>query len=69
MTLTGDRCRCASCGLYFKSTAAFDKHRTGPFRNGERRCKTYDEMSQAGMAVNAKGYWVTAINPKYRRSA
>jgi hypothetical protein len=29
--LTGDRCKCGACGLYFNSTFAFDAHRTGTF--------------------------------------
>jgi hypothetical protein len=62
--LSGDRCRCSSCGLYFNSTAAFDKHRVGSWRGvADRRCLAIAEMKDRGMAVNASGYWVTALNP------
>jgi hypothetical protein len=65
--LTGDRNECPGCGELFKSTAAFDKHRTGKFgkpadRAG-RRCRTVAEMQRAGMARNAAGFWVTERLP------
>jgi hypothetical protein len=37
---------------------AFDKHRTGQ-HGVDRRCKTEEEMTVAGMALNALGYWVS----------
>lgn len=64
MPLSGDRNQCPTCALYFNSTAAFDKHRTGPF--SDRRCLTVDEMAAKGMAKNSAGYWVTALNPNFR---
>lgn len=60
--LTGDRCHCRACGLYFNSTAAFDKHRSGAFAT-DRRCLTSQEMAERGMATNSAGYWVTKLNP------
>ena len=67
-TVRGDRNQCAGCKQLFNSTAAFDKHRSGPFGTPEstsanRRCMTADEMGTKGMAVNAAGYWVTSLNP------
>ncbi len=55
-TLRGDHNQCPGCGLLFNSTAAFDKHRTGPMSN--RRCLEPDEMRARGMAQNAEGWWV-----------
>jgi hypothetical protein len=62
-TLRGDRCLCRTCGEYFNSTAAFDKHRVGPYDlkapHYGRRCRTPDEMRAAGMAPNPDGWWTT----------
>ena len=67
MKLKGDKCQCPACKLYFNSTAAFDKHRVGRYGvEGERRCMTVQEMSERGMEVNAKGYWITEKNPYTR---
>ena len=55
MKLTGNRCRCAACGEYFNSVAAFDMHRAG--RPDGRRC---EEPSGIGMAKNNAGFWVTS---------
>jgi len=62
--LSGDRNQCQECKEYFNSTAAFDKHRTGSF-GVDRRCKTPEEMYNAGMAHNQHGFWITAVNPMY----
>lgn len=64
MKLTGDRNQCPTCEKYFKSTAAFSKHRTGEFGR-DRRCMTTEEMFGKGMALNAAGFWVTAANPMW----
>lgn len=69
MKLTGDRNQCPGCDLYFNSTAAFDKHRHGTYTPNERRCLTVVEMLEKGMAINAKGYWVSAVNPKWAEAA
>jgi hypothetical protein len=61
MRLTGQRSLCRSCGLLFRSTAAFDKHRTGSLAKGERRCLTETEMLAKGMAINYQGLWVSAL--------
>lgn len=49
MRLTSRRCQCAGCKKYFNSVGAFDKHRTGSHRKDTRRCRTTDEMIEAGM--------------------
>src|SRR5262249_53671831 len=56
------RCRCPTCGKYFASTAAFDRHRTGAF-NGGRRCRSEAEMLARGMAKAAGGHWITKPRP------
>lgn len=56
--LRGDRNQCAGCGEYFNSTSAFDKHRTGDFTSGERRCLGSEEMLERGMSRKADGFWV-----------
>ena len=61
---------CCSCKTDFGSVAAFDKHRIGrhaythaeglktwPARDDGRRCMDTDEMTDAGMEVNAHGRW------------
>jgi hypothetical protein len=53
--LSGDRCRCNSCGLYFRSTSAFDDHRAG--KPEVRRCRTADELIRKGYGPNAAGFW------------
>src|SRR5215831_2718500 len=60
-----DRCRCRTCGEYFASTAAFDRHRTGDFR-GDRRCRSPEEMIELGMARAATGHWITRPRPLQR---
>ena len=59
MSLRGDNCQCAGCGLYFKSTKAFDKHRRGT-PGKDRRCLAPTEMLLKGMATDKRGFWVTA---------
>lgn len=56
MILRGDRNQCPSCGAYFNSTHAFEKHRTGRF-GLDRRCLTAEEMSARGMILKADGFW------------
>lgn len=61
--LSGDRNECPTCGELFNSSAAFDKHRTGPFgevgKPAARRCRDVAEMRQTGMEKNSAGFWVT----------
>ena len=63
MRLSGDRNQCPTCGQYFNSSAAFDKHRTGPL-DGDRRCLTEPEMLSKGMAKSNSGFWVTVLMPR-----
>jgi hypothetical protein len=65
--LSGDHCQCRSCLLYFNSTSAFDKHRVGEYATS-RRCLSVTEMLAKGMAQNATGWWVTALNASLRSS-
>lgn len=67
MKLTGDKNQCPSCKLYFNSTAAFDRHRSGTFTPNTRRCLTVTEMLEKGMAQNARGWWISAVNPKWAK--
>lgn len=62
--LTGDRNQCPTCGELFNSSRAFEKHRTGKI-SIDRRCMSPTEMQSMGMAKNARGFWITAFNPKY----
>lgn len=62
MKLSGDRCQCRSCGRYFNSTSAFDKHRVGAY-SGDRRCLTDIEMSGRGFRTNKRGFLVFGTNP------
>ncbi len=60
MKLTGDRCRCPTCGEHFNSTYAFDRHRSGEWE--ARVCLSTDQMAARGMARNARGFWVSSRN-------
>lgn len=61
--LRGDKNQCPGCGEYFNSTGAFEKHRTGKF-GVDRRCKTPEEMTAAGMVKKADGFWIGSLKPK-----
>lgn len=58
MKLTGNRNQCQGCKQYFNSNSAFDMHRVGE-HGVNRRCKTAQEMTAQGMAVNHAGFWIT----------
>jgi hypothetical protein len=60
--LRGDHCKCPTCGEYFNSTRAFDKHRTGEY--GARRCLSPDDMRVRGMVVSATGWWLTMASTR-----
>ena len=70
-TLRGDRCLCRTCGEYFNSTFAFDKHRVGKHdlaaSHFGRRCLTEAEMTARGMARNQRGFWISSASPAYVR--
>ena len=63
MKLTGDRNQCPTCGQLFKSTHAFEKHRTGEFGK-DRRCRTEEEMSAKGMFKGDDGFWRGSIDTR-----
>lgn len=65
MRLSGDRNQCTSCKLYFNSTRAFDRHRYGSYTPNQRGCLSVVQMVEKGMAVNARGFWVSEVNPKW----
>lgn len=62
ITLRGDRNQCPGCGVFFNSTHAFDKHRTGA-HGADRRCRTSEEMTDAGMVLGADGFWRGSAMP------
>jgi hypothetical protein len=49
-----------SCGEYFNSTYAFDKHRKGTYAPMARYCLTPGDMTAKGRSLNAAGFWITA---------
>lgn len=57
MKLTGQRNQCPTCGDYFNSNHAFDKHRTGSYTPNKRRCLTADEMMWIDMFKGDDGFW------------
>lgn len=59
LSVSNSRCQCAGCEQFFNSLASFDKHRIGSFGQ-DRRCRTENEMLEAGMDKNTAGYWVTS---------
>ena len=62
MKLSGDRNQCPSCGEYFNSTYAFDKHRAGQ-HGVDRKCLKIEQMLSIGMDKNKQGYWISSKNP------
>ena len=64
MKLTGQRNQCPTCGEYFNSNAAFDKHRVGPHKFNQRRCMTKEEMAGAGMVLREDGFWRGSVMPE-----
>ena len=61
--LNGDHNECPTCGQYFNSTFAFDKHRIGAFGK-DRRCMTVEQMVEAGMVKNAGDWWISQKAPE-----
>lgn len=73
MKLGGQRNQCPTCGEFFNSNAAFDKHRTGDYgkplpgglyTQNSRRCLSVEGMVAIGMAKASSGFWVTALMPE-----
>lgn len=53
LPIESDTCKCTACNRYFKSTAAFDKHRK------DGACRTTEDMERIGMTMNRGRLWVT----------
>jgi hypothetical protein len=68
MKITGDRNQCRSCGEFFNSVFAFEKHRTGDF-GINRRCMTEAEMRVIRMDKNHAQFWVSSRMPDSVRAA
>lgn len=66
--LTGDRCRCAVCGLHFNTTEDFDRHRVGRVGSSERRCRTAGELAAASWRQVGGLFW-TRRAPRWTLSA
>lgn len=61
--LTGGRCHCVGCGLFFTSRREFDRHRIGSYAKpreweGNRRCLTSAELQARGWRTNERGLWM-----------
>lgn len=61
--LTGGRCQCVACGMFFTSRREFDRHRTGDYARpgewqGNRRCLTLAELLAKGWRTNERGLWM-----------
>lgn len=58
--LTGNRCRCQSCGEFFNSVSVFDRHRAGTWMNrgAERRRLSTAQMAARGWLKNTAGFWI-----------
>jgi hypothetical protein len=48
---------CRACNRDFTCATAFDRHRTGSFRKGTRRCMTDSEMLLHKLELKASGRW------------
>lgn len=59
MKLTGSRCQCAACNLYFNSVYAFDRHRQGGYL--ERRCLPITTLIERGFGINKAGFLVSSL--------
>lgn len=53
-----DKCQCAVCGMYFNSTYAFDRHRSGEW--AARQCLSAVELREKGWGINGTGHWITS---------
>lgn len=79
--LKGDHNQCPSCGEFFNSVYAFEKHRkpsswfigidpiTVKTLGYPRRCLTPEEMLSEGMEKNIKDCWIGSAFDKYREVA
>jgi hypothetical protein len=53
MKLTGNRCKCATCGEYFNSERGFVRHRV------KGVCRTPDQLLMLGWSKNKAAFWIT----------
>lgn len=63
--LRGDRNQCSICHAYFKSSTAFDQHKTGTI-GVNRRCLTIGEMRFQNFGKTIDGFWCSPVAPKDR---
>lgn len=61
--LTGGRCQCVVCGVYFTSAREFDRHRIDAYAvpsqwQGNRRCLTLAELDARDWRMNERGFWM-----------
>ena len=61
--LTGGRCQCMECGLYFTGTREFDRHRAGNYARpgqwqGTRRCLAVVELKARRWRQDESGNWM-----------
>lgn len=64
-TLRGDRNQCPLCAEYFKSSKAFDQHKTGSI-GVNRRCLTTAEMLARNFSKTVEGFWCSPVAQKDR---
>lgn len=74
LPLYTDKCKCNSCGEYFNSTYAFERHRAPrPYvpigQPSKRRCLTVEELTGGGWGRNSTGHWITSKRPASRGGA
>ena len=52
--LTGQHNQCPTCGLYFATNSAFDKHRVGKFNRSppQRTCKSAAQLESEGWSTS-----------------
>ena len=56
---------CCACGLFFRGMTAFDRHRTGSYRPGDRRCMCTSEMLASGLILK-NDVWGLPISEEKR---
>lgn len=63
--LRGDRNQCPLCHAYFKSSTAFDQHKTGTI-GVNRRCLAIAEMRFQNFGKTVDGFWCSPVAPRDR---
>ena len=59
-------CLCRGCAQYFLSVRAFEKHRVVGLAE-KRACLPTPRMPEAGLALDARGYWRLPRRPMTAR--